>query len=413
MKKVKIIADFLFLYCNVLVVFLLPLNGNLLLILDDSLDYNLLPIPFLLFVLSGVLTSSFSFKSALKSWCFKGFSALFLFYVCSGFILSDWEISLKAIEIKLSFLILPLLVFANETFYKKYLKHLIVTLIIGVVLALLVLDYNAYSLYNMTGFVSFYVDYIKVVHPTYIGAVIVVVVISVLEYFFTSKFNWFKLIFLSFLVWFLFFHLFLILSKAVVIIATFVLIFMIFLNVKNELKKVLILILTITIPVVFLLFQKQVQTLIVTTVKYRFSDLSDLNNEGGSTSFRLKMLKSFPEIIENKWLIGVGPGNESTALQTYYQKNNWLIALDSNFNTHNQFLQTWLSLGVFGFVVFVLIMTVPFFIKIKPSSKLIVFSFVFLFCTEAMLERQFGILFFTLTYCFILLNVGVKKVPKQ
>ena len=119
MKKVHKIADYLFLYLNIVVVFFLFLNGNTFSVLDAHIEFNVLPIPFILFVLTSLFTSTFSLKSAFASWYFKGLLLLFFGYFISAIAFAESKFIWLAIENKLSFLTIPIVVFSNANFYQK------------------------------------------------------------------------------------------------------------------------------------------------------------------------------------------------------------------------------------------------------------------------------------------------------
>lgn len=413
MKKFHKIVDYLFLYLNVIVIFFLPLNGNTFSVIDSRQEFNVLSPIFILLVVSSFFTSTFNFKNAIGSWYFRALILLFLSYLVSAIVFADQSDIWVSIEHKLSFLTIPVLVFSNSNFYQKNRKVLCAVFLIAVLFSLALLDYKAFLYYEMTDIFSMYVDYTSNVHPTYIGVFVVIALVIALNILFTSKTHWLKSSLAALLAWLFFAHLLLILSKGVIIASAVLILFHILYFVKSERNKVILFLSIVLLPFAFSLFQNNIRELLITTIQTRFSDLTNTELQGGSTSFRYQMIKNSVEIIGDDWLMGVGVGNESKRLVSFYTKNNWEIARANHYNTHNQFFQTWLSLGFFGFLLFALLLFTPLFFKIGVSEKLILFSFIFLFWTEAMLERQHGIIIFTLIYSVIMVNASSQKPAKK
>ncbi|MGC4040946.1 MAG: O-antigen ligase family protein [Flavobacterium sp.] len=106
---------------------------------------------------------------------------------------------------------------------------------------------------------------------------------------------------------------------------------------------------------------------------------------------------SYPKIKEKAVQYNLYMGNESDSDSGYQSKN-----------FHNQYVQNFAELGVFGFIL-LLIMLI---LNVKNSMKSKDFShFAFailmisLFLTESFLWRQRGVVFFTMMYC--LFNSGI------
>lgn len=107
--------------------------------------------------------------------------------------------------------------------------------------------------------------------------------------------------------------------------------------------------------------------------------------------------------IKDNWLIGVGPGNTVSTLDTYYEKVGFTYALQLHYNPHNQFLHTFLTLGIIG----VLLLTVLFLLSILTSAKkkdsvmfLFIISFLLFSLSESTLAVNKGIVFFSIFLCF-------------
>ncbi|MGB0403686.1 MAG: O-antigen ligase family protein [Salibacteraceae bacterium] len=108
---------------------------------------------------------------------------------------------------------------------------------------------------------------------------------------------------------------------------------------------------------------------------------------------------TWPVIKENLFF-GAGVGDQQEKLNEAYKKNNFKILVDNNlqYNTHNQYLQYWLGIGLFGLIGFCILILIL--LKNAIQSKNIVFI-VFAICfsifslNESTLQVQKGIVMFS------------------
>ncbi len=110
---------------------------------------------------------------------------------------------------------------------------------------------------------------------------------------------------------------------------------------------------------------------------------------------------SYPKIEQKTKQYNLFLGNES---EEGYQKKNF----------HNQYLQNFAELGVFGFILLVLMLIVNLKNGIKSKDFVnIAFAvlMISLFLTESFLWRQRGVMFFTLIYCIF--NATLGNQPKK
>jgi O-antigen ligase len=111
------------------------------------------------------------------------------------------------------------------------------------------------------------------------------------------------------------------------------------------------------------------------------------------------MWKSVWNAGKENWIFGVGTGDTEEKLLEEYSKVNFKAGIDAQYNAHSQFLQTWFELGLIGLIAFISCLIYPAIHAIKEKNVLCLsfLSLVFISCiTEAMLERQHGIVFFSL-----------------
>jgi O-antigen ligase len=104
------------------------------------------------------------------------------------------------------------------------------------------------------------------------------------------------------------------------------------------------------------------------------------------------------EAGQQSWLFGTGTGDDEDALLDTYKKNNFKEGYIPRFNAHNQFLQTWLGLGIIGLIILILNLFIPLFLAFKERNLYycIFLILIISFClTESVLCRQHGVVFYS------------------
>ncbi len=152
--------------------------------------------------------------------------------------------------------------------------------------------------------------------------------------------------------------------------------------------------------------------LMVPSITTRFKEISFSNTNAptaeneNSFNIRVGIYKCSTGIIKDNWAWGIGPGNVQKELNTCYNKISKAVYDQKNYNTHNQFLDYWAGLGIFGptLLLLILLYTSVRNYKIKiPLPFAISLLFFVAMLTENMLIRQNGIVpfaFFTGLYFF-------------
>lgn len=130
-----------------------------------------------------------------------------------------------------------------------------------------------------------------------------------------------------------------------------------------------------------------------------------------SITIRLAMWQcALPIIVEN-FVLGSGIGDENDQLQDSYRKHNFKEGIRCNYNVHNQYLSTSLSVGAIGLFTLLALLVLPLYSSIKNSDWLL-FSFLvmisFSFLSENVLSTQKGVAFFSFFYSLLLVTM-----PKQ
>jgi len=135
------------------------------------------------------------------------------------------------------------------------------------------------------------------------------------------------------------------------------------------------------------------------------------------TAFRVYQFRVFTEILSenNRYLSGFGLNASTSKVEEKAISYNLFLGNGEKEgyqtkNFHNQYIQNFADLGIFGFLLIITIL----FINLKNAIKkkdFLHFAFAFLmislFLTESFLWRQRGVVFFTIMYCIF--NFGSLK----
>ncbi len=152
-----------------------------------------------------------------------------------------------------------------------------------------------------------------------------------------------------------------------------------------------------TIPYTRQKFEKLSQT----TFEMGYQDY-----QWGSLTIRLAKWKCAADVLEDSWLVGVGTGDEQNALMESYRKNGFSEGLRNNYNTHNQYLETWIMLGIPGLLL-LLAMLWPLSANALWTCFLAL-NGVFML-TENILDTQKGVVFFAFFYALIPTALATKS----
>jgi hypothetical protein len=123
-----------------------------------------------------------------------------------------------------------------------------------------------------------------------------------------------------------------------------------------------------------------------------------IDRNENSVSQHVKIWKSSLDLIAENPFFGVGTGDIKDQLSKSYEKNNFQIGVLLSYNSHNQFLNTWVALGIPGLISLLLIFYLGVRISIQKKDW-VYFSFILIMIlnclTESVLEKQAGIFFFS------------------
>ncbi len=352
---------------------------------------------------------------------------LFFFFHAISIVYSDNKKEAQfELEKKLSFLVFPLILSTTTFLSKDTLKLILKYFVVSCFCACIICLGNAFLNY-FKGDASFFfyhklgspLNFHAVYFSMFIGFCIFILINNWFEEHKTLKI--YSRIFLIILTCFFITFLLLLSSKTIIVGAFLILT----LNVASKILKQK----NKWIGISFVFFSLIVISFIIKKTPYindRFKEIykenytvllqkQDYRNfhfTGGT--IRLAIWKSVFDVLdeEKAWLFGVGIGDAQTLLTANYIKKNIypgdeLLGFKgfTHYNAHNQYLQFMITLGLSGFLVFLIILCYSFYIAIKNKETVFI-SILVLFCafcfTESVLCAHKGVvffLFFNSLYC--------------
>jgi len=191
------------------------------------------------------------------------------------------------------------------------------------------------------------------------------------------------------------------------------LIFIVYLIIKQKRLKLGVILLTAIIISCFGIFTIVPSSLNRLKVAFEVASKynSETKEEGESTMNRILIWKASTEIIKENFLTGVGTGDVKDALLSKYKEKNLMSLYNCKLNAHNQFLQTFISIGIIGFLTLLASIIIPLIYAIKRNNMIYVFFLIIFFINilvESMLENQAGVVFYAFFSSFLLM-VSFKK----
>ena len=406
-----------------------------------------------------ILTTKFQIviQSIWRNSFLLAFIIFYMLYALSFFWSENQSFAIDDLVLKIPILILPLIMLSNEPLSIKDINKLLLAFALSVILLNCYCFFDALSnyIYNRNINEFFYSSLTVNMHTAY-QATFTSFSIFILVYIYLNKeykHNWI----FSFLVILQFLFLFLLSSRLQMLCMSVVT--PIFLITHYYLKQKIYLGFLYTI-LAFVVSYFLVSTPSVLNSRYKLtvSHISSIGNDSQNSDPRKFIWYKAIDVIKHNWLFGVGVGDAKDVLVSSYsiesskpitnhkvdstlnilkaQKwtsdttklNNQLKIESENiliqkinkyrhfakkrYNFHNQYLQTFATVGFFGMIILIYLLSHLFIVSIIKRDY-IVLAFLFLiamsFLTESMLERQAGVVFFTFFYLLLLMRFSLNK----
>ena len=144
------------------------------------------------------------------------------------------------------------------------------------------------------------------------------------------------------------------------------------------------------------------------TVKEEFKVYENYTQESIKSSIGTRMIlwEEALHVIKRNFFFGVGQGDIKTELFRQAKKKGYLQIVEKNLNVHNQFLETFVGLGIGGVILLIMILLGPV-IKLKGKYFELFVYFIIIVSVnlvfESMFNRLAGVFFFAFFYCLFIL----------
>ncbi|NLA25580.1 MAG: O-antigen ligase family protein, partial [Bacteroidales bacterium] len=141
------------------------------------------------------------------------------------------------------------------------------------------------------------------------------------------------------------------------------------------------------------------------TLKQFATDFAVEKDSGESSQSRIQAWHASLSLAKENLVFGVSPGDASDKLKAKYKELEYSKAEFHNLNSHNQYFEDLVSLGLIGLSILIAILFGPIFIKdFRKNYLFIIFIliFAFNFIFESMLETRSGIVFFMFFYTLLI-----------
>jgi O-antigen ligase len=352
-------------------------------------------------------------KGSWRSWWFLSYVGFFILTVISTFYTQNTKEGLTAIEVKLSFVLLPYLLFLFN-YPKETFKLVVLSFCGGLAINLLSLIIIGSVSFISTGHFPYYMDFSYFLHPSYMSMFLCIGILFLLlmpiEHL--SFFGKNHVLFWV-LVFFLIIGIVLCASKIGMLIALIIVPSALLVRMRKYLnsKKAVIAISGLLVLLFFFtkLFPESLNRLrSITQVDVNHIDKSSTE----STEIRLLIWRECTILWQQAGSFGFGVGDVNDKLYEQYLQHELTGAYEHKLNAHNQYFQTFLGLGYPGLImVFFLTLGLFIFGCIKHNALMALLGIVCTlnFCVESMLQTSTGNLGFVFTTC-LLMAAYEKKV---
>jgi O-antigen ligase len=145
---------------------------------------------------------------------------------------------------------------------------------------------------------------------------------------------------------------------------------------------------------------------LLNSFKSSYYALNQYGQNVSSSELRLQLWKSASELIKDKPLTGLGVGNVEPELNKVYEQHGIVSAREKSLNTHNQFLQTWLTTGIGGFIVLTAMLFLPLIYhhRFRKEAWWMALILIGYSATESIFETQAGVVYFCFVTPLIFIN---------
>jgi O-antigen ligase len=313
---------------------------------------------------------------------------------------------LNHLEIKLSFLLLPWLIFANTELTSQWRRFVKQTFVLSCFAFCIYLISRASFVLINTGQNEFtYVLFSNGFHPSYLALYLLLagrMCYAEIQNF-PSNHVFKNLFFISLFVC----CIVLLSSKINLLILGFSLLYFFIsglIQTKRKTNLIIIASAFIGVIVLTLLYNPSIKERAERSIEV-FSHAQAIDkSDTESNAARILIWQSAWTLLKENPM-GLGVGDVNIELEKQYKKDGFTGIESKKLNAHNQFLQTGVALGFPGLIILLLVFILPFFSKKKQQNGILFYFLIVCFANalvEGILETQKGVVFFGFFYCLLL-----------
>lgn len=379
---------------------------------------KLLPVLIVLLFLSLILEyKKLRFHKEFKTMTWL-FALTYLFYVFGMLSSNHIKEGLFILEVKLSFLLLPLFFLFRGSFHVVALRRIFFAFVAGCFFNTLFSLYQGYQCYLekhwwecfFTGFLAFKI------HTTYLAIYfcfsILILIYFIINYF--SRLKTYQTLLILFLI--LYFSAFVVMLSSkggLMALGTVILVSVLYFFYKRgNYRNALMIFSSLAVIMLVLLFSSDYARIRIREAfkVYQLSkeELFEQNRESTeSTAVRLMIWDVTGDIISEHPL-GVGTGDGNFVLLEKYKEEGMTGAYNAKLNCHSQFYETALAIGLHGLAVLIIFLLYIIFVALQKRNFLLLWLVIIIIINlffESMFETQAGVIFFVFFTLLLLTSV--------
>jgi O-antigen ligase len=396
----------IFFYCCLLLAFFLPILPRLVPVIIALMSLN--------WIVSGIYLKTIPqlFHERWRSLTLL-FASLYLLYLLGMLYSTDYDYGWFDLEVKMSLFIFPLIFATSDLtiFTHSRSRFFFGSFITGCVVGSLILLGHAWLVNVKSGIRDpfYYTNLAWYFHSSYL-AMYYTFGIGIVLYYLYCDFKEQpiqKTICLALLILYLEALIFLLSSKAglITLVTTEVLFVLLLIFKKVGLTRIVLISVImgmafIGLSMIFPFAFTRISTAdsAITSPKTMQTNLED------GTVARMEIWKLSIGLIKQHFIFGVGTGDVKNVFLESYKQQNLYPIFRKKLNAHNQYLQTFVTLGVVGFGLLFLSLMVPAYWSLR-NGKYPYFLFIVIFAVnilfESMLETQAGVIFYAFFNAFL------------
>ena len=366
--------------------------------------FNLNSLAVIFFCIAGAFQNSWLDKKAQLRTNLLWILPVCLFFIFLASIIWDPNgvDALKALEKRTSFLFLPVVIASLQRLNKDVLKTAFFVFVVSVFIVCLCCIVRSTSNYLITkDYRIFFYQYLSQqmhLNAIYLSLYCAFCLYIIIFYSFIKpgSLKFLKPIFAIILCLFFGSFILLLSSKTIILISLFTIIgSVLFLSYRKHqlLKGVLFILLIVGAGGLIIWNAPYIKWRIQVTLPKKYEGSDD--NQNG-LAVRQKLWETSSNLIKKKPIIGYGVKYANERLVEEFNKNDFQIAVENRYNSHNTYLQVLLNLGILGFIPLLILLLGALALAWKRKDYLFLMfisTIVLLGITEAIFEGQRGIVF--------------------